>query len=83
MPNQPSPNTKRVSFCADLNDYVALERLASESGLNTSEVIREALWEYLSKNKDAEFLTLRRSLAKSKFVRERYQRDVPKKKKRP
>ena len=74
MPNQISPNTKRVTFCVDKSDYTKIERLASESGLNTSELIREALWEYVVKNQDSEFVQLRRSPAKSKFVRDRYKR---------
>lgn len=74
MPNQISPNTKRVTFCVDKADYVKIERLAAESGLNTSELIREAVWEYVIKNQDAEFVQLRRSPAKSKFIRNRYKR---------
>jgi len=74
MPNQISAHTKRVTFCVDKTDYVKLERLASESGLNPSELIREALWEYVVKNQDAEFIQLRRSTVKSKFVRNRFKR---------
>jgi hypothetical protein len=58
----------------DKNDYIKLERLASESGLNTSGLLREAIWEYLTKNQDAEFIQLRRGAGKSKFIRNRFKR---------
>lgn len=74
MPNQPSPNTKRVTFCTDNADFIKLERLAAECGLNTSELIREALWQYLAKNQDAEYIQLHRGIAKSKYVRARYKK---------
>ena len=74
MPNQISTHTKRVTFCVDKSDYVKLERLAAESGLNTSELIREALWEYVVKNQDVEFIQLRRSAVKSRFIRNRFKK---------
>jgi len=48
MPNQQSPYTKRITFCMDVIEDAKLERLAYDSGLNKSEVIREAVWEYIA-----------------------------------
>jgi hypothetical protein len=72
MPNQPSPNTKRITFCADVVEDMKLERLASEFGLTKSELIRQAVREFLAKNFGQPTVQLHRSASKSAHIRSRY-----------
>ena len=74
MPNQPSPNTKRITFCADVVDDMKLERLASEVGLSKSGLIRQAVGEFLFKNFGQPTVQLQRSASKSAYMRLRYNR---------
>jgi hypothetical protein len=74
MPNQMAPNTKRITFCANVVEDMKLERLASEVGLNKSELIRQAVREFLDKNFGQPTVQLQRSASKSACVRSRYSR---------
>ena len=78
MPNQQSPYTKRITFCMDVIEDAKLERLAYDSGLNKSEVIREAVWEYIAVHAHSNSVRLRRRTNKGAYVRSRYRRNNPK-----
>lgn len=43
MPNQMSPDSRRVSFISDKTAYEALEKIALEKRMSVGELIRRAL----------------------------------------
>ena len=62
----------------DVIEDAKLERLAYDSGLNKSEVIREAVWEYIAVHANSNSVRLRRRTNKGAYVRSRYRRNNPK-----
>ena len=75
MPNQQSPHTKRVTFCTNVVLDAKLEKLAYDSGLNKSELIREAVWEFLAAHANSNTVRLRQRPSKGAYMRARYRRN--------
>lgn len=61
----------------DIADNSKLDKMAHTAGLKRSEIIREAVWEYMAANANSNVLRLRRSANKAAYVRARYRRNPP------